>query len=64
MNTNEKPYGDFEDFDEALEYAETHGLKTVPKYLKDIEFGDGMMFFGDVMICAPMGFLDDLETNT
>ena len=60
MNTNEKPYGDFEDFDEALEYAETHGLKTVPKYFKDIEFEEGILEFGDMMICAPMGFLDDL----
>lgn len=41
----------------------TNGLKTVPKYLKDLEFGDGMMFFGDVMIYVTMGFLDDLENN-
>lgn len=64
MNTNERPYGDFEDFNEALEYAETHGLKTVPKYFKDIEFEEGILELGNMMICAPMGFLEDLENNT
>lgn len=64
MNTSERPYGDFEDFDEALEYAETHGLKTVPKYFEDIEFEEGILEIGNMMICAPMGFLKYWENNT